>query len=84
MSTWLNPVRFVISGLASSPITTGAQINADGSAQLHYDLAGTAFGNYTVTVVAVNSSGGTSSPSAPFTFTLGSPVVPINVHLSPT
>jgi hypothetical protein len=82
-SPWLNPSTFIIAGLTASPIEVAAQINADGSAQLHYDLVNVPFGNYTVTVAAQNTSGGISSPSAPFGFTLGSPIPPNNLHLSP-
>jgi hypothetical protein len=82
-SPWLNPTTFVIAGLTASPIMVPAQINADGSAQLHYDLVNIPFGNYTVTVAALNTSGGISSPSSPFGFTLGNPIAPTNVHLSP-
>src|SRR5215471_7416286 len=83
-SPWLNPSNYIISGLATNAITTPAQVNADGSAQLHYDLGSIPFGQYTVTVVAVNSSGGISSPSVPFGFVLGVPMAPTNVHLSQT
>jgi len=83
-SPWLNPSNFIISGLLANAITTPAQINVDGSAQLHYDLGSIPFGNYSVTVVAVNSSGGISSPSFPFAFILGVPMAPTNVHLSQT
>jgi hypothetical protein len=82
-SPWLNPTSFVIAGLTASPISVPAQINADGSAQLHYDLIDAPFGSYTVTVTAVNSSGGISSPSSPFTFILGNPIPPNNLRLSP-
>jgi hypothetical protein len=82
-SPWLNPSSFIIAGLTASPISVPAQINADGSAQLHYDLIDAPFGSYTVTVTAVNTSGGISSPSSPFTFILGNPIPPSNLHLSP-
>jgi hypothetical protein len=82
-SPWLNPTTFIIAGLTASPFSVPASINADGSAQLHFDLSNVPFGSYTVTAAAVNTSGGISSPSLPFTFILGNPIPPNNLRLSP-
>src|ERR1700745_2060147 len=52
------PASFILKGLGANPIMTGAQINPDGTVQLHYDLATLNNGNYTVIVDAVNVFGG--------------------------
>jgi hypothetical protein len=79
----LNPVSYVLSGLSTNPITTTVTQNADGTLQLHYDLATLANGLYTVSAVAVNASGNVSPSSAPLTFTKGSPASPANLRISP-
>lgn len=67
--TGLNVVSFIITGLATSPITTPATINStDGSQYLHYDLGSLPKQSYTVTAAAVNGYGGVSSPTGPFHF----------------
>jgi uncharacterized membrane protein len=79
----LNPVSYTISGLASSPVSTPATQNADGTIQLHYDLASLANGNYTVSAAAVNTFGAASPLSATLTFTKGAPGTPQNLRISP-
>ena len=61
-----------------------AQINADGSQQLHYDLGALSNGSYTVTVAAVNGFAQESPFTPPFTFTVGAPATPTGLRLSPT
>ena len=80
----LNVVSYVITGLSSNPISTQAIVNADGSQQLHYDLAATANGSYTVTAAAINGLGLEGPPSDPFTFTVGLPAKPTGLRISPT
>src|ERR1700740_1130115 len=72
----LNVVSYLITGLSSNPISTQAIINPDGSQQLHYDLAATANGSYTVTAAALNGLGLEGPASGPFTFTVGLPAKP--------
>ena len=79
----LNPVSYVLTGLATNPISVPATQNADGTLQLHYDLATLVNGSYTVTATAVNIFGNTSAASAPFSFTKGAPAVPSNLRISP-
>jgi hypothetical protein len=80
----LNVVSYVIMGLSSNPITSQAIINADGSQQLHYDLATIANGSYTVTAAAINGLGLEGPASDPFTFTVGLPAKPTGLRISPT
>ena len=80
----LNVVSYVIMGLSSNPISTQAIINADGSQQLHYDLATIANGSYTVTAAAINGLGLEGPASDPFTFTVGLPTKPTGLRISPT
>jgi hypothetical protein len=77
------PVSFVLTGLSSSPLSTPATTNQDGTIQLHYDLSQLAHGTYTVTASAVNVFGGVSGASAPFSFTSGVPGVPTNIRIVP-
>jgi hypothetical protein len=79
----LNPVSYVITGLATSAITTAAVQNADGTLQLKYDLGSLANGTYTVSAAAVNIFGGESVQSAPFSFSKGSPGTPTGLRISP-
>ena len=79
----LNPVSYVLTGLSTSAISVAAAQNADGTLQLHYDLATLPNGSYTVTATAVNIFGNTSAPSAPLTFTKGAPGTPTNLRISP-
>jgi hypothetical protein len=79
----LNPVSYVLTGLATNPITTPAVQNADGTLQLKYDLGSLANGSYTVSAEAVNVFGNRSSPSASLTFTKGAPGTPANLRISP-
>jgi len=80
----LNVVSYVVTGLTANPISTPAQVNADGSQQLHYDLATTPNGSYTVTANAVNGLGLEGPASDPFTFTVGLPIKPMGLRISPT
>ena len=80
----LNPVAYVLTGLATNPISVQATQNADGTLQLHYDLATLVNGSYTVTATAVNIFGNASAPSAPLTFTKGAPGTPTNLRISPS
>jgi hypothetical protein len=81
--TNLIPVSFNLTGIAAQPISTPATTNADGTKQLHYDLATLGNGTYTVTAAAVNVFGGTSPAGSPFTFTKGVPATPTNLRISP-
>jgi hypothetical protein len=69
---------YTITGLSAAPLTVPATINADGSAQLHLDIAKVnaglplVNGTYTATAAATNARG-TGAASAPFTFTLPYP-----------
>lgn len=75
---------YSLTGLGAAPIIVPAQINADGSVQLHYDLSGLANGSYTVTATAtVTGKGLASPPSAPFTFSFAVPAVPTSLSVSP-
>src|ERR1700746_17709 len=80
----LNVVSYMITGLSSNPISAQAIVNADGSQQLHYDLAATANGSYTVTAAAINGLGLEGPASAPCTFTVGLPAKPTGLRISPT
>jgi len=80
----LNVVSYVITGLATTNLNVQAQINADGSQQLHYDLGALSNGSYTVTVAAVNGFAQESPFTPPFTFTVGAPATPTGLRLSPT
>jgi spore coat protein U-like protein len=79
----VTPATFILKGLSTNPIMTGAQVNPDGTVQLHYDLATLSFGNYTVIADAVNVFGGVSLDSAPFVFTAGIPAPPANLKIVP-
>ena len=83
---------YTVTGLSSTPLVVPATINADGSAQLHLDLAkagaaGAALANgpYTVTVAATNARGA-GLATGPFPFSLPYPVatpgVPGSISLS--
>jgi len=80
----LNVVSYVITGLAQTPITTQAMVNADGSQQSHYDLSAVANGSYTVSANAINGLGLEGPASDPFTFTVGLPTKPTGLRISPT
>ena len=80
----LNVVSYVVTGLGANPITSAAQVNADGSQQLHLDLATTPNGSYTVQAAAVNGLGLEGPFSVPFTFTVGLPAAPTGLRISPT
>jgi hypothetical protein len=77
------PVGFVLTGLTAQPISVPATTNQDGTIQLHYDLSQQPHGTFTATAAAVNVFGGSSLPSAPFTFTSGVPAVPSNLRIVP-
>ena len=79
----VTPTTFILKGLAANPIMTGAQINPDGTVQLHYDLATLSNGNYTVVADAINVFGGASPDSLPFVFTAGIPAAPNNLRIVP-
>jgi hypothetical protein len=79
----LNPVSYVLTGLGTSPVSTPAVQNANGTLQLHYDLATLANGSYTVSAAAINVFGNSSAESAPLTFTKGAPGTPTNLRISP-
>jgi hypothetical protein len=84
LDQFTKPVSYVITGLSSSPITTPATVNADGTIQLHYDLASLPHGSYSVTAAAVNSLGGVGpSSTPPFAFTNGLPAAPTTLRLVP-
>jgi hypothetical protein len=84
--------NYTLTGLLAAPLTVPATINADGSAQLHLDIAKAnaglplANGSYTVSVSATNARGA-GAASAPFTFTLPYPAnlpgAPGSLSLSP-
>lgn len=80
----LNIVSYVVTGLSANALTVPAQINADGSQQLHYDVGTLANGSYTVAASAVNGFGKEGPSSSPFTFTVGLPGTPTGLRLSPT
>ena len=67
-------ISYTITGLLATPLTVPATINADGSAQLHLNLATVAAGAplangpYTLSVFATNQRG-LGAASVPFTFT---------------
>ena len=77
------PVSFVLTGLAPRPISTPATVNADGTIQLHYDLATLSPGNYTVAASAVNALGGISPASLPFRFHARRAERALNLRLVP-
>jgi hypothetical protein len=79
----LIPVSFNLTGVAAQPVSVPVTTNADGTKQLHYDLANLGNGTYTVTAAAVNVFGGTSPAGTPFTFTKGVPATPTNLRISP-
>jgi hypothetical protein len=79
----VTPVTFILKGLGNNSINTGAQVNPDGTIQLHYDLGSLSFGTYTVLADAVNVFGGVSPDSPPFTFTNGIPAPPNNLRIVP-
>lgn len=79
----LIPVSFNLTGLSAQPINTPVTTNADGTKQLHYDLATLGHGTFTVAASAVNIFGGVSPASAPFTFTDGLPATPTGLRISP-
>jgi hypothetical protein len=80
---FVTPVSFIVKGLSANPATSQAQINQDGTVQLHYDLATLGNGSYTAVVDAVNTFGGVSPDSSPFTFTVGLPAPPSNLRIVP-
>ena len=79
----VTPTTFILKGLAANPIMTGAQVNPDGTVQLHYDLATLSNGNFTVIADAVNVFGGVSPDSPPFAFVNGIPAAPNNLRIVP-
>jgi hypothetical protein len=80
---FVTPSAFIVKGLSANPISTGAQVNQDGTVQLHYDLGSLGNGSYTVIADAVNVFGGVSPDSPPFTFTVGLPAPPGNLRIVP-
>jgi hypothetical protein len=80
---FVTPSAFIVKGLSANPISTGAQVNQDGTVQLHYDLGSLGNGSYTVIADAVNGFGGVSPDSPPFTFTVGLPAPPGNLRIVP-
>jgi hypothetical protein len=74
-TTGVQPDSYTISGLPSSPVTSTAFTNTDGSKQLKYDLSPVANGSYTVNVTASNQWG-TSAASSPFSFVKAAPGTP--------
>lgn len=84
LDQFTKPASYVITGLSSTPISTAATVNADGTVQLHYDLAQLPHGTYSVTAAAVNSLGGVGPESAPpFSFTSGLPAAPTTLRIVP-
>jgi hypothetical protein len=79
----LNPVSYTLTGIGTSPVSTPAVQNANGTLQLHYDLSTLPNGSYTVAAVAVNVFGNSSAESAPLTFTKGAPGTPTSLRISP-
>jgi hypothetical protein len=80
---FVTPSGFIVKGLSANPISAGAQVNQDGTVQLHYDLGSLGNGSYAVVVDAVNVFGGVSPDSLPFTFTVGLPAPPSNLRIVP-
>lgn len=72
---------FTITGIGTSPITTPAVLNADGTQSLHYDLSSLGNGSVTVTVAATNQWG-TGAASVPFSFTKAVVGAPSHVKIS--
>jgi hypothetical protein len=58
------PTSFTLSGLPGGDIVIPAEPAPDGSVALHFDLAKTAPGTYTVTGTASNSAGTSAASSA--------------------
>jgi hypothetical protein len=84
LDQFTKPVSYVITGLSSTPLSTPAVVNGDGTVQLHYDLAQLPHGTYTVTASAVNSLGGVGPASdPPFSFTSGLPAMPTGLRIVP-
>jgi hypothetical protein len=84
LDQFTKPVSYVITGLSSTPLSTPATVNSDGTVQLHYDLAQLPHGTYSVTAAAVNSLGGVGPASEPpFSFTNGLPAAPTSLRLVP-
>ena len=79
----LNPVSFILKGLAQNPISVPVFQQTDGSLIIHYDLAQISNGSFTVTAAAVNIFGGVSPDSVPFTFSKNLPATPTNLRISP-
>jgi hypothetical protein len=80
----LNVVSFVITGVASNPVTVQAQIGTSGLQYLFYDLAPLGNATYTVTAAAVNGYGLESPQSVPFTFQKGVPAAPTGLKIVPS
>ena len=84
LDQFTKPVSYVITGLGSTPITTAATTNPDGTIQLHYDLSALPHGSYAVSAAAVNSLGGVGPASTPvFDFTSGLPAAPTTLRIVP-
>jgi hypothetical protein len=81
----LNVVSFVITGVATNPVTIQAQVGTSGLQYMFYDLAPLGNNTYTVTAAAVNGYGLESPQSAPpFTFQKGVPAAPNGMKIVPS
>lgn len=58
------PTSFTISGLPGGDVTSPADVAADGSVTLHFDLAAIAPGTYSVTADATNVAGNSAASNA--------------------
>lgn len=80
----LNVMTFIITGVASNPVTVQAQVGTSGQQYLFYDLAPLGNNTYTVTAAAVNGYALESPQSAPFTFQKGVPSAPAGMKIVPS
>ena len=81
----LSIAAFNISGLSAQSFNVAAQINTDGTQQLHYDLALSPLVNgqqYTISVFAINAYG-LGGAAAQLVFTRGIPSTPSNLRIAP-
>jgi hypothetical protein len=83
-STSVQPDSFSVVMDGGAAVSSPALKNADGSVQLHYDLATLPDGSHSVTVKAVSTLYNKSSAaSAPFVFVSGAPTTPGTITISP-
>lgn len=80
----LNVVQFVLTGVATNPVSVQAQVGTSGQQYLYYDLAALGNNTYTVTAAAVNGYGLESPQSIPFTFQKGIPSAPTGMKIVPS